>query len=43
LARAGADAAVQAIAAKYADQTGHTPTIFTGSSPGETQFGYQPL
>jgi L-arabinokinase len=43
LARTGADAAVQAIAAKYAEHTGHTPTIFTGSSPGAAKFGYQLL
>jgi L-arabinokinase len=43
LARTGAEAAVQAIAAKYADQTGHTPHIFAGSSPGAAQFGYQRL
>jgi L-arabinokinase len=39
LGRRGADEAVAAIAAEYAAETGHQPTIFAGSSPGAAQFG----
>ena len=39
LGRRGADAAVEGIAAQYAEETGHRPYIFAGSSPGASAFG----
>jgi len=39
LGRRGSDAAVAAIAAQYARQTGHHPYVFSGSSPGAASFG----
>ncbi len=39
LGRAEAQDAVEAIAARYAQETGHRPVIFAGSSPGAAAFG----
>ena len=39
LSKAGGEAAVKAVAAKYAAQTGHTPHIFRSSSIGGEAFG----
>lgn len=39
LARSGAGAAVQRIAAHYTQETGRATVIFAGSSPGAQQFG----
>jgi L-arabinokinase len=41
LGRANAEAAVQAIAAEYAQTSGHQPVVFRGSSPGAAAFGAQ--
>jgi len=40
LGRRGSDAAIEAIAAQYAEQTGPQPYIFSGSSQGAAAFGY---
>ena len=39
LARRGSRAAVDAIATRYADETGRAPVVFAGSSPGAHAFG----
>jgi L-arabinokinase len=39
LARRGGRAAVDAIAARYAEETGRAPVVFAGSSPGARAFG----
>jgi L-arabinokinase len=39
LGRAGADAAVHEVAARYAAASGQTPYVFCGSSPGAMAFG----
>ena len=36
----GAEGAVCSIAQQYAQQTGHDPYVFTGSSPGAATFGH---
>jgi L-arabinokinase len=40
LARRDASPAIEAIASRYAEETGHRPQIFSGSSPGAAAFGY---
>jgi L-arabinokinase len=40
LGRKAAEAAIEVIAETYAQETGHTPYIFTGSSPGAVAFGH---
>ncbi len=39
LGRAEAQDAVEAIAVRYAQETGHQPVVFAGSSPGAAAFG----
>ena len=39
LARRGSRAAVDAVAARHGDETGRTPVVFAGSSPGARAFG----
>jgi L-arabinokinase len=39
LGRPDAEAAVQEVAQRYADERDHTPYLFTGSSPGAVAFG----
>ncbi|HEY2405728.1 MAG TPA: galactokinase family protein [Polyangiaceae bacterium] len=39
LARAGARAAVQRVADEYGTETGHSPYVFAGSSPGAAEYG----
>ncbi|HVE60078.1 MAG TPA: galactokinase family protein [Pyrinomonadaceae bacterium] len=41
LGRRGAGASVKSIAEKYAQETGRTPQIFSGSSPGAGKFGFR--
>jgi len=40
LGRRDAQSAVMEIAAAYADETGHAPHVFSGSSPGAAAFGH---
>jgi len=40
LGRAGADDAIQEVAARYTEKTGKTPYIFKGSSMGAAAYGY---
>ena len=40
LGRRGADAAVAEVARRYAEETGHAPYLFVGSSPGGASFGH---
>jgi galactokinase len=39
LARQGSRAAVDAIAARHGEETGRSPVVFAGSSPGAHAFG----
>jgi galactokinase len=39
IGRKGSDAAVQAVAERYAEETGYAPHIFSGSSQGAAAFG----
>ena len=39
LGRADAEGAVQEIAGRYAEQSGRSPHVFSGSSPGAAAFG----
>lgn len=39
ISSAGGEAAIKAVAAKYAAKTGHNPHIFKGSSIGGETFG----
>jgi L-arabinokinase len=41
LGRKGSGETVKAIAEKYAEKTGRTPQIFSGSSPGAAKFGFR--
>jgi len=43
LARRDASPAIEAIASRYAEETGYRPQIFLGSSPGAAAFGYLKL
>jgi L-arabinokinase len=43
LGRRAADSAVQRVAEKYAEATGHQPYLFSGSSPGSAAFGHLQL
>ncbi len=43
LGQAGAADAVQAVARRYASETGHAPHVFSGSSPGAAAFGLRRL
>ena len=43
LARRDADHAVQALAERYAQQTGRPKRVFAGSSPGAAAFGHSVL
>jgi galactokinase len=43
LGRAGARAAVEAVAAEYSRRTGHGPLVISGSSPGAGVFGHMRL
>ena len=43
LGRAGAGAAVRAVAERYARETGRVPYLFSGSSPGAAAFGQRRL
>jgi L-arabinokinase len=40
LARRGSKHVVSKLSAEYANETGHQPYIFSGSSPGSAEFGY---
>ncbi|HEX7315646.1 MAG TPA: galactokinase family protein [Pyrinomonadaceae bacterium] len=40
LGRRGADAEVAEVARRYAEETGHVPHVFGGSSPGASSFGH---
>jgi L-arabinokinase len=40
LGRRDAQSAVMEVAAAYADETGHAPHVFSGSSPGAAAFGH---
>ena len=40
LGRRGAEGAVAEVARRYAEETGHTPHVFGGSSPGAASFGH---
>jgi L-arabinokinase len=40
LGSAGAGHLIEEIAARYAEETGHRPQVFTGSSPGAALFGH---
>ena len=40
LGRRGADAGVAGVARRYAEETGHAPHVFGGSSPGAASFGH---
>ena len=39
LGRRGADEAIQKIAERYYEESGHDPAIISGSSPGASSFG----
>jgi L-arabinokinase len=39
LGATGADAALAAVVRRYAQETGHQPHVFSGSSPGAAEFG----
>jgi galactokinase len=43
LAATGAEPAVRRVAAEYAGRTGRAPHVFSGSSPGATEFGVHRL
>jgi L-arabinokinase len=43
LARRDCGDAIATVAARYAEQTGHRPYVFAGSSPGSSAFGYLKL
>ena len=40
LGRRGADGEVSEVARRYAQETGHVPHVFGGSSPGSASFGH---
>ena len=40
LGRRGAEVALAEVARRYAEETGHTPHVFGGSSPGAASFGH---
>jgi galactokinase len=40
LGRRGAEAEVKEVARRYTEETGHTPYVFGGSSPGAASFGH---
>jgi galactokinase len=40
LGRRGAEAGVAEVAGRYAEETGHAPHVFRGSSPGGASFGH---